>query len=136
MIRVRTRIKPQALLLNLDTHCHFVYHTKWSEYVSHCALSTVSDLKYNKPVKLPLTDDVTKLNKHLDKTARSAAAALKEEATAQNYSILAKAVLTKIVLFNRRRVGVSKIKLRNFLERDNKKNTMDQLGLSDFEKKL
>lgn len=114
-----------------------LYHTKWSEYVSHCALSTISDLKYNKPVKLPLTDDVTKLNKHLDKTAQSAAAALKEEATAQNYSILAKAVLTKIVLFNRRRVGeVSKIKLRNFLERDNEKNTMDQLGLSDFEKKL
>ena len=69
-----------------------------SEYISHCALSTISDLKYNKPGKLPLTDDVTKFNKHLDKTAESATAALKKETTVQNYSSLAKAAMTKIVL--------------------------------------
>lgn len=96
-----------------------------------------SDLKYNKPAKLPLTDDVTKFNKHLDKTAESATAALKKDTTVQNYSSLAKAALTKIVLFNRRRVGeVSKIKLRNFLERNKETNTLDELGLSESEKKL
>lgn len=114
-----------------------LYTAKWSEYISHCALSTISDLKYNKPAKLPLTDDVTKFNKHLDKTAESATAALKKDTTVQNYSNLAKAALTKIVLFNRRRVGeVSKIKLRNFLERNKETNTLDELGLSESEKKL
>ena len=114
-----------------------LYTAKWSEYISHCALSTISDLKYNKPAKLPLTDDVTKFNKHLDKTAESATAALKKETTVQNYSSLAKAAMTKIVLFNRRHVGeVSKIKLRNFLERNNVTNTLDEVGLSEYEKKL
>lgn len=61
---------------------------------------------------------MTTFNKYLDKTTESATAALKKETTVQNYSSLAKATLTEIVLFNRRRVGeVSKIKLRNFLER-------------------
>ncbi|KAL7387003.1 hypothetical protein ABVT39_016899 [Epinephelus coioides] len=81
-----------------------LYTAKWSEYISHCALSTISDLKYNKAAKLPLTDDVTKFNKHLDKTAESATAALTKDTTVQNYSSLAKAALTKIVLFNRRHV--------------------------------
>lgn len=93
-------------------------------------------MKYNKPAKLPLTDDV-KFNKHLGKTAESATAALKKETTVQNYSCLAKAALTKTVLFNRRRVGeVSKITLRNFLERNKDTNTLDELGLSEYEKKL
>ncbi|XP_059907777.1 uncharacterized protein LOC132457539 isoform X2 [Gadus macrocephalus] len=114
-----------------------LYTAKWSEFISHCALSTISDLKYNKPAKLPLTDDVTKFNKHLDKTVESATAALKKETTVQNYSSLAKAALTKIVLFNRRRVGeVSKIKMKNFLERIKETNTLDEVGLSEYEKKL
>ncbi|KAG1934044.1 hypothetical protein F2P79_020181 [Pimephales promelas] len=94
-----------------------LYQAKWSEYISHCALSTISDLKYNKLGKLPLTEDIQKLHKHLDKKAELATADL------------------KIVLFNRRRIGeVSKMKLRNFLERDN--STHERMGLSDYEKKL
>lgn len=87
-----------------------LYQTKWSEYISHCALSTISDLKNSKPDSLPLTEDIQKLHKHLDKRAEL-------EATVQNYSSLANTTLTKIVLFNRRRMGeTSKMKLRNFLE--------------------
>lgn len=81
-----------------------LYTAKWSAYISHCALTTISDLKYNKPAKLLLTDDVTEFNKHLDKTVESATAASKDT-TVQNYSSLAKTALTKIVLFNRRHVG-------------------------------
>ncbi|KAK0140187.1 hypothetical protein N1851_022885 [Merluccius polli] len=115
-----------------------LYTAKWSEYtLTGHFISTISDMKYNKPARLPLTDDVTKFNKHLDKTTESATAALKQETTVQNYSSLAKAALTKIVLFNRRRVGeVSKMKLKNVLERNKKTNTVDELGLSEYEKKL
>lgn len=113
-----------------------LYQAKWSEFISHCALSTISDLKYNKLDNLPLTEDIQKLHKHLDKNAELANAALKKVATVQNYSNLAHTTLTKIVLFNRRRIGeVSKMKLRNFLERDHS-NTHERLGLLDYEQKL
>lgn len=113
-----------------------LYQAKWSEYISHCAPSTISDLKYNKPDSLPLSEDIQKLHKHLDKRAELANAELKKEATVQNYSSLANTTLTKIVLFNRRCMGeVSKMKLRNFLERDHS-NTHEGMGLSEYEQKL
>ena len=79
--------------------------TQWSECISHCASSTMSDLKYNKAAKLPLINDVLKLHKHLDKLGESATMTLKEQATGPNSSNLTKIRLTKIELFNRRRVG-------------------------------
>lgn len=112
-----------------------LYRAKWSEYISHSALSTISDLKYNKPIQLPLTEDIMKLNRHLDEHAKSATAALEKEATPQNYSIVAKTTLTKIVLFNRRCVGeVSKMKRKNFLERDcsNTQKEMNFLNINSF----
>ncbi|XP_050957643.1 uncharacterized protein LOC127158626, partial [Labeo rohita] len=113
-----------------------LYRAKWSEYISHSALNTISDLKYNKPTKLPLTEDIMKLNKHLDEKAKSATAALEKAATPQNYSNVARTTLTKIVLFNRRRVGeVSKMKLKNFLERDCS-ITQKEMNLSEYEQKL
>ncbi len=96
-----------------------LYRAKWSEYITHSALNTISDLKYNKPTKLPLTKDIMKLNKNLDEKAKSATAALEVVATPQNYSSVARTTLTKMVLFNRRSVGeASKMKLKNFQERD------------------
>ncbi len=113
-----------------------LYRAKWSEYISHSALNTISDLKYKKPTKLPLTEDIMKLNKHLDEKAKSATAALEVAATPQNYSSVARTTLTKIVLFNRRRVGeVSKMKLKNFLERDCS-FTQKEMNLSEYEQKL
>lgn len=113
-----------------------LYWAKWSEFILHSALSNISELKSNKPTKLPLTEDITKLHKHLDQNAESATTSLKEQATAQNYSHLARITLTTIVLFNRRRVGeVSKMKLRNFVELDHS-NPHEEIGLSEFEQKL
>lgn len=77
-----------------------LYRANWSEYISHSALNAISDLKYNKSTKLPLTEDIMKLNKHLDEKAKSATAALEEVATPQNYSSVARTTLTKIVLLN------------------------------------
>lgn len=84
-------------------------------------------MKYNKPTILPITEDVTKLHKHLDKNPDAAAKAL---------ATLARAVLTKIVFFNLRRVGqVSKMKLKNFVERECTKSN-DVMGVSEYEQKL
>ncbi|XP_070401383.1 uncharacterized protein [Nothobranchius furzeri] len=113
-----------------------LYQSKWSEYISCSALTTMSDLNYNNAVKLPLTQDVAKLHKYLDKLTESAIKDLKADANATNYSILAKTTLTKIILFNRRRVGeVSKMKLTNFMDR-NRSSTQEKMGLSEYEQKL
>lgn len=61
---------------------------------------------------------------------------LKEVATAHNYSSLANAGLTKIIPFNRRRVGeVAKMKLQNFMVRDRTKSN-EITVFSEFEQNL
>ena len=112
--------------------------TKWSEYVSHNALNTLTDAKYNKPLTLPFTEDVQKLHQFLEKNAQCATFKLEEEANAQNYAKLSKVLLTQIIVFNRRRAGeVSKMPLKSFLERDNTRLHDDvSYGLSDIEKRL
>ncbi len=115
-----------------------LYTSKWSELVSHSALNTLSDAKYNKPSTLPFTEDVQILHQHLEKSGESAFCNLKEAATTQNYAQLAQVTLAQIIVFNRRRAGeVSKMRLRSFHERDNTKLHEDvAMGLSKTEQKL
>lgn len=115
-----------------------LYTSRWSELVSHSALNTLSDAKYNKPSTLPFTEDVQILHQYLEKSAESAFCSLKEEATTQNYAQLAKLTLAQIIVFNQRRAGeVSKMRLKSFHERDNTKLHEDvALGLSKTEQKL
>ncbi|MEQ2241604.1 hypothetical protein ILYODFUR_026990, partial [Ilyodon furcidens] len=136
IIHCRALMAGDEELIKSSSAFQKLYQSKWSEYVSHCALNTIGEQKYNKSVKLPLTEDVHKLHKHLDKNTESAFAQLKGEATGTNYSKLAKTVLTKIILFNRRRVGeVSKMKLINFQDRTSP-TIHEKVGLSEYEQKL
>jgi len=113
-----------------------LYKSKWSEFISHTALSTINDLKYNKPTKMPLTQDIEKLNDYLQRSAESAFRELSQKTSDDNYARLTKLTLTGIILFNRRWVGeVSKMPLKNFLQRDDS-HTSDELGLSAYEKSL
>lgn len=115
-----------------------LYSSKWSELVSHKALNTLSDAKYNKPSTLPFTEDVQILHRYLEKSADSAFCNLKEEATTQNYAELAQISLSQIIVFNRRRAGeVSKMRLKTFHERDNTTLHEDvAMGLSKIEQRL
>lgn len=108
-----------------------LYTSKWAKLVSHAALTTLSDAKYNKPSTLQFTPDVQLLHRHLDKSAKSAM-------DPQTYSEVAKATLAQVIVFNRRRAGeVSKMNLQSFYERD--QTTLHEdvaAGLSRFEQKL
>lgn len=113
-----------------------LHRKKWSEYVSRFALKTISGSKSNKPTKRPLTEDVAKLNEHLDKTAEAAAKELEAVATAHSYPRIAEAALTKMVLFNRRPVGeVSRMKLKDLVERGSAQSG-HAVGLPEHEQKL
>ncbi|XP_067310638.1 uncharacterized protein [Pseudorasbora parva] len=115
-----------------------LYSTKWCELVSHSALNTLSEKKFNKPSTLPFTQDVQFLHTHLEQAAKATFDKLKKEASPQSYADLAKATLAQAIVFNRRRAGeVSKMRLKNFIERDKSPLHVDvSLGLTQFEKKL
>ncbi|XP_076829569.1 uncharacterized protein LOC143485412 isoform X2 [Brachyhypopomus gauderio] len=115
-----------------------LYTTKWSELISHQALSTLNEAKFNKPSTLPFTHDVQLLHKHLETTADAASENLKKTPSPQSYADLAKTTLARIIVFNRRRAGeVSKMHLKNFQERDKTLLHEDvAVGLSAFEQKL
>lgn len=115
-----------------------LYSSKWSEMISHTALVTLNEAKFNKPSTLPFTQDVQSLHQFLEKTAYTAFHKLKETASPQSYAELAKATLTRIIVFNRRRAGeVSKMPLKGFNERDGTSLHDDvAMGLSKFEQKL
>lgn len=78
---------------------------KWSELVSHTALTTLTEGHFNKPSTLPFTEDVQRLHRHLEKTADVASEKLGKMPSPQVYAELCKATLAKIILFNRRRGG-------------------------------
>lgn len=115
-----------------------LYKSKWCELVSHSALSTQSENKYNKPLTLPFTEDVKKLHSCLENSSQIAFQRLSEKPSPQSYADLAKATLAQIIVFNRRRSGeVSKMRLKDFINRDkNELNPDVALGLTEFEKKL
>ncbi|XP_028275106.1 serine/threonine-protein kinase PAK 1 isoform X25 [Parambassis ranga] len=111
---------------------------KWSELVSHTALTTLTEGHFNKPSTLPFTEDVQRLHRHLEKTANVASEDLGKTPSPQVYGELCKATLAKIILFNRRRGGeVAKMRLKGFLERDTTALHKDVAsGLTKFEQKL
>lgn len=98
--------------------------------------SSSPDQTTNQPTKLPPAEDLGKLHSHLDLKAQSAAAALKEQPIAEDYSSLARATLSKMALLNRGPVGeLSKMKVRSFLERECL-NKLEEVGLTEYEQKL
>lgn len=115
-----------------------LYTAKWSELVSHTALTTLNEERFNKPSTLPFTEDVQRLHQHLEKMADLASENLGKMPSPQVYGELCRATLAKIILFNRRRGGeVAKMQLQGFLERDTAGLHKDvAVGLTKFEQKL
>ncbi|XP_053531083.1 uncharacterized protein LOC108261504 [Ictalurus punctatus] len=115
-----------------------LYNAKWSELVSHTALTTLNEGHFNKPSTLPFTEDVQRLHQRLEKIAGFASENLKKIPSAQVYGELCRAALAKIILFHRRRGGeVAKMQLKGFLERDAAALHKDvAVGLSKSEQKL
>lgn len=77
-----------------------LYTSKWCELVSHSALNTLSEKKFNKPSTLTFTQDVQLLHNHLEQTAKVAFGRLKETASPQSYADLEKAILAQAIVFN------------------------------------
>lgn len=115
-----------------------LYNSKWSELVSHGALTTLHEGHFNKPSTLPFTEDVQRLHQHLETVADLASDNLKKTASTKVYGELCRSTLAKIILFNRKHGGeVARMHLKSFLERDTAPLHKDvAVGLTAFEQKL
>ncbi|XP_076737381.1 uncharacterized protein LOC143415831 [Maylandia zebra] len=135
IIHCRALMAEDSALIKSTQSFKTLYATKWSELISHTALTTLNERHFNKPSTLPFTEDVQRLHRHLEKTTEQALKDLEEHSSPKSYSELCKATMANVILFNRRRGGeISKMTLNGFQERDTSTLHKDvAIGLTKFE---
>ena len=79
--------------------------TDWSYAISHHSLTTLNVRKFNKVDVLPLAEDLEKLRKYIDKVISTSIVSLKKHPNLEDWSLLAQATLSRLVMFNKRRGG-------------------------------
>ena len=91
--------------------------TEWEYKISHHSISTLKERKYNTVQVLPLAEDIAKLRKFLDDEIANKTSQLEKLPTAKNWTSLAKLLLARIVMLNKRRGGeASKLLLKSYEE--------------------
>ncbi|XP_042276988.1 uncharacterized protein LOC121903728 isoform X1 [Thunnus maccoyii] len=115
-----------------------VYQKTWNMLVSSGALSTLRETKLNTEKKVPFSQDVKRLNFHMENVHVLAEKKLTEFPSAENYAALAKVILARTIIFNRRRAReVSAVSLTAFMSRK-KSNLHDNfdISVSDLERTM
>ena len=79
--------------------------TDWSYAISHHSLTTLNVRKFNKVDVLPLAEDLDKLRKYIDNVISTSVVSLKKHPNLDDWSLLAQATLSRLVIFNKRRGG-------------------------------
>lgn len=138
LIMCRALMEEDQEVIDSIRRFHTLHETKWSELVSHSALSNLSEAKYNKSSRLPLAKDVQKLQVYLGQQVELTKEKLADNPTAGTYAALAKVTLCQVILFNRRREGeVARMTVKNFEDRDMSQLNDDiSTGLTEVEKRL
>ncbi|XP_073714013.1 uncharacterized protein [Misgurnus anguillicaudatus] len=138
LIMCRALMEEDQGVIDSIRRFHTLHETKWSELVSHSALSNLSEAKYNKSSRLPLAKDVQKLQLYLGQQVELTREKLANNPTAGTYAALAKVTLCQVILFNRRREGeVARMTVKNFQDRDMSQLNDDiSTGLTEVEKRL
>ncbi len=119
LIMCRALMEEDQEVIDSIRRFHTLHETKWSELVSHSALSNLSEAKYNKSTRLPLAKDVQKLQLYLGQQVELTKEKLADNPTAGTYAALAKVTLCQVILFNRRREGeVARMTVKKIDDRD------------------
>ena len=79
--------------------------TDWSYAISHHSLTRLNVQKFNRVDVLPLAEDFEKLRRYIDKVISTSIVSLKRHPTLEDWSLLAQATLSRLVMFNKRRGG-------------------------------
>uniref|UniRef100_A0A1A8S1J5 Si:dkey-51d8.9 n=1 Tax=Nothobranchius rachovii TaxID=451742 RepID=A0A1A8S1J5_9TELE len=111
---------------------------RWKGLITRGATTTMTESKWNSPQILPLTEDVKRLDSHMENVKAIAEKMLRSSPTASNYAMLAKVTLAQVIIFNRRREGeVSRMELSTFKERKKSEINEDMAAcLTPLEKKM
>ena len=99
----------------------------WSREVSKHALRSLHQRKFNKPIVLPLTEDVRLLHDYLQARSDECMHNLYQEPTILVWSELCQITLTQIVTFNRRRGGEAQRMLLSTYRAENTENVSDDI---------
>jgi len=78
---------------------------QWGKQLSMPARETLAQRKYNKGNSLPLASDIQKLDAYLKSHGAQLSSALQKEQQVDDWMAFAQTVMSKIILFNRRRSG-------------------------------
>ncbi|XP_047448631.1 uncharacterized protein LOC125012625 [Mugil cephalus] len=114
------------------------YQENWNELISSGALTSLKETKLNADKKVPFGQDVKTLHFHLENFHVVAEKKLREETSAENYAALARVILCRVMMFNRRKCReVSSINVQAFLSRK-KTDVHDDMDISvsDLEKTM
>ena len=114
---------------------------EWKYKISAIVSRSEKEIKRNQPVLLPITEDLKKLNKFLDAEIKRCLKEVNEQpASTSAFQCLQKAVLSRLISFNKRRSGeASKMLLEDYLHRPIwQDNLLEEMfaSLSSVEKKL
>ena len=111
---------------------------EWTDEISRRALTTLTGGKWNRPELLPITEDLKKLQMCLDSAIASKKAELEASPSPRSYKEFSEALLSRIILFNRRRQGEAGRMTVEGYHQCHKANPQDAIGhsLSPLEKHL
>lgn len=111
---------------------------RWKALITRGATTTMRELKRNAPLILPFTEDVKKLDFHMENVRVVAERMLTLCPSTNNYAALARVVLAEVIIFNRRREGeVSRMELTTFIARKKSELNEDMAAcLTPLENKM
>lgn len=129
--------KPEADLQEIKNFSK-VFQREWKFSISSNACQDIGKKKYNKKMVLPDAKDITSLHSYLNNQLESVVSKIEQGEIDENlYKILCENLLCQIILLNRRRSGeVERIKLEDYLNRNQKIQEEIQNSLTVVEAKL
>ena len=142
LVKCALILKAERIQRGEDTTrvCRFLdlYDLEWTDQVARGALATLKEKRWNKPPLIPLTGDVQELHQYLDTELASRKARLQVEASPMTHKAFAEVVLSRLMLFNRRRQGeAGRMTIEDFSKRRAPKADDDVVDcLSPLEKEL
>ena len=117
-----------------------LHNPDYSDMISSPALSTLKCRKHNKPLELPLTEDLIKLKQYLERKLVDLTSKLRTSPCHSTWRQLADVVLSRVLTFNKRRGGeASRLLLDAYTSRprwDLSANTELLNSLQPLEKQL
>ena len=95
-----------------------LYASDWSNSMSCPSLAALKTASYNKPVELPSTSDLMKLKAYTEENMKHLTEKLKKQPQKQHWRALAEIVLTRLLVFNKRRASEpAKVELSQYVNR-------------------